>query len=306
MLTDANSTQVRDDSVDRRHAVRAMAVSAIGLAATAGIEMAFAIITGSVALLGDALHNLSDVSTSAVMFAGFAISKKPATRRYPYGYERAEDLAGLGVALVVWLSALFAGYESYHKLVHHEATSHVGAGMAAAVLGIVGNQLVARYKLRVGRRIRSATLVADAKHSWMDALSSAGALLGLALVAAGWWWGDPIAGFAVTLFIVHVGIQVTRELTHHLMDGIEPEDLDAAEHAAQTIPGVRGVNARGRWTGRTLTLDIDTSLEPHLTLEQATSISEQVTAAVQSAVPTATHIHIHPSPNVGSRFSVND
>lgn len=171
------------------------------------------------------MHNLSDVSTSVVVLLGFRISKKPPSEGYPYGYERAEDLAGLGVALVIWLLAVFAGVESYRKLVNHGTTTHLGIGMAGAVLGIVGNQLVARYKLRVGTRIHSATLVADAKHSWLDALSSAGALLGLIAVAFGYRWGDPVAGFAVTLFILHVGYEVTTEISRHLLDGVEPEHL---------------------------------------------------------------------------------
>src|SRR5262249_46282435 len=144
----------------RRDAHRAVGVSALGLAVTGGLELALAAITGSVALLGDALHNLSDVSTSAGVFLGFRVSPRPATARHPYGFERAEDLAGLGVALVIWLSAAFAGYESWRKLVAGEGTSRVGVGIAGAALGIVGNQLVARYKLVVGRRIRSVTLIA--------------------------------------------------------------------------------------------------------------------------------------------------
>jgi cation diffusion facilitator family transporter len=182
-----------------------VAVSAAGLAITGGVELALALFTGSVGLLGDALHNLSDVSTSAVVFVGFRISKRRPTPRYPYGYERAEDLAGLGVALVIWASALFAGIESYRKFVDHSTTSHVGWGMVGAVLGVVGNQAVARYKLATGKRIQSATLMADARHSWLDALSSAGAFVGLVGVALGYRWADPVAGFVITAFIAHVG-----------------------------------------------------------------------------------------------------
>jgi cation diffusion facilitator family transporter len=86
-----------------------VAVSAIGLAATGMIELLLAVITGSVGLLGDAIHNLSDVSTSAVVFLGFRFSRRPPTERYPYGLERAEDLAGIGIAVVIWVSAAFAG-----------------------------------------------------------------------------------------------------------------------------------------------------------------------------------------------------
>lgn len=147
-------------------------------------------------------------------------------------------------ALVIWASAFFAGYESYEKLVGGAPTKDAALGMVGAALGIVGNQIVARYKLRVGRRIRSATMIADAKHSWLDTISSLGALVGLALVAAGYQWGDPVAGLAVTLFICHVGVEVTRDLLHRLMDGVDPEHLDAARTAAADVPGVdAGPNA---------------------------------------------------------------
>ncbi len=143
----------RDDTQERRQANRAIAVSAVGLAATGVIELLLAVLTGSVGLLGDAIHNLSDVSTSAVVFLGVRLSRRPPTERYPYGLERAEDLAGVGIAVVIWISAAFAGFESIRKLIDHGHTSHVGVGIAGAALRIVGNQVVARYKLLIGKRI---------------------------------------------------------------------------------------------------------------------------------------------------------
>lgn len=292
--TDAGARPARhDEAADRAAAHRAIVVSALGLAATGAVELVIALITGSVALLGDALHNLSDVSTSAVVFLGFWISQRPVSRSHPYGYERAEDLAGLGVALVIWASALFAGVESYRKLLGEAPTQQVGVGIAAAVLGIVGNQAVAAYKRRVGGRIGSATLLADAQHSWLDALASAGALVGLVLVAAGYPWGDPIAGFAVTLFIVHVGYEVTRDLLSNLMDSVDPELVTAAEQAADAVPGVRASRVRGRWTGRTLRLDIEADLAPDIALRQADAITQAVEHAVASAVPAVRDVHCH-------------
>jgi cation diffusion facilitator family transporter len=147
-----------------------------------------AIVTGSVGLLGDAIHNLSDVSTSAAVFLGFRLSRRTPSERYPYGLERAEDLAGIGIAVVIWAGAAFAGYESIRKLIDHGPTSHLGVGIVGAAIGILGNQIVARYKLVVGRRINSATLIADARHSWLDALASAGAMATLIAVALGQPW----------------------------------------------------------------------------------------------------------------------
>ena len=277
----------RDDADERRQANRAVAVSAIGLAATGLIELLLAVLTGSVGLLGDAIHNLSDVSTSAVVFLGFSLSRRPPAERYPYGMERAEDLAGIGIAVVIWASAAFAGYESIRKLVEHGHTSHIAAGIAGAALGIVGNQVVARYKLIVGKRINSATLIADARHSWLDALSSAGALVGLVAVAFGLPWGDPLAGLMVTAFICHVGYEVTKNVVHRLADGVDPEVITRAEAAAGSVPGVIHAHARARWTGRTLRVEIEGWVDPELHVKDADAMGRQVADQISRQLPEA-------------------
>ena len=275
----------RDDADERRQANRAVAVSAIGLGATGLVELLLALVTGSVGLLGDAIHNLSDVSTSAVVFLGFRLSRRPPTDRYPYGLERAEDLAGVGIAVVIWASAAFAGFESVRKLIEHGHTAHVAAGIAGAVIGIIGNLAVARYKLVVGRRINSATLVADARHSWLDALSSAGALAGLIAVAAGQPWGDPVAGLAITAVICHVGYEVTGDVVRRLADGVDPSVITTAEAAAGSVPGVRHAHARARWTGRTLRVEIEGWVDPGLPARDADAIGRQVAAAIAQQLP---------------------
>lgn len=276
---------VTDDAAERRQANRAVALNAIGLALTGLVELAIALLSGSVALLGDALHNLSDVSTSVLVFVGFRASRKIPTERYPYGYERAEDLAGIGVALVIWGSAAVAAFESVHKLLRHGGTGYVGWGIAAALVGIAGNQLVARYKLLVGKRIRSATMVADAKHSWLDALSSAGAMLGLIGVALGWGWADAVAGIVVTGFICHVGWEVTSDIAHRLLDGVDPEIITTAEAVAATVPGVTHAHARARWTGRTLRVEVEGFLDPDTPLAAADRIGRLVAAALVPRIP---------------------
>lgn len=276
-----------DDSADRRAANRAVGLSAVGLGLTGLAELALAVLSGSVGLLGDSLHNLSDVSTSALVWLGFRVSRRPPSASHPYGYERAEDVAGLGVALVVWASAVLAGVASYHKLVEHGRTTHLPLAMAAAGLGMLGNQLVARYKLVVGRRIRSATLVSDARHSWLDSVSSLGALAGLVAVAAGARWGDPVAGLAVTLFILRVGWEVTHDITSHLMDAVDPDLLLAAEAAAGTVPGVVHAHVRARWLGRTLLVEVEGFVAADLTLDAADLLGRRVQSAVFAAVPDA-------------------
>jgi cation diffusion facilitator family transporter len=277
----------RDDADERRQANRAVAVSAIGLGATGLAELLLALLTGSVGLLGDAIHNLSDVSTSAVVFLGFRLSRRPPTEKYPYGLERAEDLAGVGIAVVIWASAAFAGFESIRKLIEHGPTAHVAAGITGAVLGIAGNLVVARYKLRVGQRINSATLIADARHSWLDALSSAGALAGLVAVAFGQSWGDPVAGLAVTAFIGHVGYEVSKDVVHRLADGVDPDVITTAEAAAGSVPGVIHAHARARWTGRTLRVEVEGWVDPELPAKDADAMGRQVADQISRQLPEA-------------------
>lgn len=274
-----------DDQDERRQANRAIGVSAVGLALTGMIELAIALLSGSVALLSDALHNLSDVSTSLVVFIGFRMSRKPASERYPYGYERAEDLAGIGIAIVIWASAVLAGFESVSKLLRHGSTHYVGWGIAGAAIGILGNQIVARYKMRVGRRINSATMIADARHSWLDALSSAGALVGLVGVLAGLRWADAVAGIIVTGFICHVGWEVTADVVHRLLDGVDPKIITTAETIAADVPGIRHAHARARWTGRTLRVEVEGWVDADTTVAQADGIGQLVADQLGPRLP---------------------
>lgn len=274
-----------NEEADRSDANRALGVSAVGLALTGLLELAIAVLSGSVGLLGDALHNLSDVSTSLVVFVGLRISRRRATTSHPYGWERAEDLAGLAIALVIWLSAAFAAAVSIRKLFENGTTSHVTWGIVAAAVGILGNQLVARYKLGVGRRIHSATLVADAQHSWLDALSSAGAMLGLVGVALGLRWADGVAGLLVTGFICHVGYEVTKDIVHHLMDGVDADLVTAVAAAAEGVPGVEHAHARGRWMGRTLLVEVEGYVAPEVSMSRSDGLGVRVDEAVRAAVP---------------------
>ena len=173
-------------------------------------------------LLGDAIHNLSDVSTSAVVFLGFRLSRRPPPSAIPTGWNAPRTWPGSGSR---WSSGSARRSPASRASASSSSTGNGpcrGAGIVGALIGIAGNQLVARYKFAVGRRIGSATLVADARHSWLDALSSAGALAGLIAVALGQPWGDPVAGLAVTAFICHVGYQVTADVARRLADGVDP------------------------------------------------------------------------------------
>jgi divalent metal cation (Fe/Co/Zn/Cd) transporter len=153
--------------------------------------------------------------------------------------------------------------------------------------GILGYLIVARYKLVVGRRINSATLIADARHSWLDALSSAGALAGLVAVALGQSWGDPVAGLAVTVLICHVGYEVTADVLRRLADGVDPDVITRAEAAADSVPGLIHAHARARWTGRTLRIEIEGWVDADLSARDADGLGRRVADEISRQLPEA-------------------
>ena len=184
------------------------------------------------------------------------------TERYPYGLDRAEDLAGIGIAAVIWISAAFAAAESIRKLLDHGPHTTSGWAWPGPSWASSATRWWPATSSVTGRRIKSATLIADARHSWLDALSSAGAWPGLIAVAAGQRWGDPVAGLAVTVFICHVGYEVTADVSAAWPTASTPPSSPPAEAAAGSVPGVIHAHARARWTGRALRVEIQAGSTP--------------------------------------------
>ncbi len=273
------------DARDRRDAYRALAVSAVVLLGAGGVELAVSMLSGSAGLLGDAFHNLADGATSAAVFVGLRYSRRPANAAHPYGWDRAEDVAGLGVAALIWASAAFALVVSVHKLMHPATPHALVAGVLAALVGALANAVVGRYKMRVGRRINSLALIADARHSWLDTLSSLAALAGLVAAGLGAPYADGIAGLAITGLVLHVGFDVTRSLLSRLSDGVDPSVVARCVALADSVEGVRHAHARARWTGRCLLVEVEGVLDPSIPLRRAEEIGESVRDAVRRELP---------------------
>jgi cation diffusion facilitator family transporter len=175
-----------------------------------------------VALLGDTLHNAADALTAVPLGIAFVVGRRPPTRRYTYGYGRAEDLAGVVIVVIIAASSALAAYEAITRLAHPRSVSNLIAVAVAAVIGFAGNELVARYRIRVGRKIGSAALVADGLHARTDGFTSLAVLLGVGGVALGWDWADPVVGLVITVAILAVLRQAAREIYRRLMDAVDP------------------------------------------------------------------------------------
>ncbi|MGW6513702.1 cation diffusion facilitator family transporter, partial [Streptomyces niveus] len=255
------------------------------------------ILSGSVALLGDTVHNAADALTALPLAVAFVLGRRAATRRFTYGYGRAEDVAGLVIVLTIAASAVFAGWTAVDRLLDPRPISYLPAVAAAAVVGFIGNEWVARYRIRVGREIGSAALVADGLHARTDGFTSLAVLLGAGGAAIGWRLADPIVGLLITAAIVFVLRDAAREVFRRVMDAVDPALVDAAESALLAVPGVRAVGElRLRWIGHRLRAEVAVVVDGELTVRQAHHVAVAAEHALLHAVPKLTAALVHADP----------
>jgi cation diffusion facilitator family transporter len=243
-----------DDALEASvEGVRALKISLFILLGTTVLQFAVVLISGSVALLADTIHNFSDALTAVPLWIAFILGRRIATRRYTYGYGRAEDLAGLFIVAVVALSAIVAAWQSITRLIHPETLHNLWWVVAAGLIGFVGNEAVAIYRIRVGQRIGSAALVADGVHARLDGFTSLAVVLGAFGVMIGFPLADPIVGLLISAAIIVLLWGTVRSIGRRLMDGIEPELVDRAQSTLEHTPGVLSVpKIQLRWVGHRL------------------------------------------------------
>ncbi|MGD1111569.1 MAG: cation diffusion facilitator family transporter [Mycobacterium sp.] len=287
-----------DDALESSAAgIRAVQISLLVLGLTAVAQIVVVIASGSVALAADTIHNFSDALTAAPLWIAFALGTKAATRRYTYGLGRAEDLAGLFVIAMIALSAIIAGYEAVMRLIHPEPINHLGWVALAGLIGFVGNEWVALYRIRTGRRIGSAALVADGLHARTDGFTSLAVLFAAGGVALGFPLADPIIGLLITVAILAVLRTAARDVFRRLLDGVDPAMVDIAEQALAARPGVRAVRSvRMRWIGHRLHADAELDIDPAVDLAQAHRIAHDAEHELTHAVPKLTSALIHAYP----------
>ncbi len=283
--------------------LRALWISLAVLGATALIEAAVVALSGSVALLGDALHNAADALTAVPLGIAFIAGRRPPTRRYTYGYGRAEDLAGVVIVLIIAASSALVAYQAISRLAHPRPVSSLVAVAIAALIGFAGNELVAQYRIGTGRRIGSAALVADGLHARTDGLTSLAVLLGVGGAALGWHWADPVVGLLITVVILAMLRQACREIYRRLMDAVEPALVDQAEHHLRGTAGVLGIGQiRLRWIGHQLRAECEVMVDAGATAVQAHQVAVSAEHALLHALPrlTAALVHADPHPRDGA------
>jgi cation diffusion facilitator family transporter len=295
------------DKVDQamettRDGIRALWVSLVVLGATAVLQAIVVVLSGSVALLGDTLHNVADALTAVPLGIALVLGRRAATRRYTYGYGRAEDLAGIVIVGFIAASSALAGFEAIQRLLHPQHMSHLPFVALAALIGFAGNEIVARYRIIVGRRIGSAALVADGLHARTDGFTSLAVLFGAAGVAIGWRWADPVVGLLITVAILFVLKNAAREVYRRLMDAVDPTLVDQVEATLRATPGVLDVGqVRIRWIGHQLHAECEITLADTATVRHAHGIAHDAEHRLIHAVPRLTTATVHTEPDSADR-----
>lgn len=287
-----------DDTLESTAAgIRTVKISLLVLGLTALIQIVIVVMSGSVALAADTIHNFADALTAVPLWIAFALGAKPATRRYTYGFGRVEDLARSFVVAMITMSAIIAGYEAIARLIHPQQIEHVGWVALAGLVGFIGNEWVALYRIRVGHRIGSAALIADGLHARTDGFTSLAVLCSAGGVALGFPLADPIVGLLITAAILAVLRTAARDVFRRLLDGVDPAMVDAAEQALAARPGVQAVRSvRMRWIGHRLHADAELDVDPALDLAQAHRIAHDAEHELTHTVPKLTTALIHAYP----------
>jgi cation diffusion facilitator family transporter len=289
--------------LDSERGIRTVKWSLVAMFVTALLQVVVVAFTGSVALLADTIHNFGDALTAIPLWIAFALSRRPPTRRYTYGYGRAEDLAGLAIILMILISAIVAGYESIDRLLNPQEVRNLWAVALAALIGLAGNEGVAYFRIRVGRQIGSAALVADGYHAAVDGLTSLAVLIGAVGVWLGYPLADPIVGLIITVAILKILWDSAKPVFQRLLDGVDPEVLDEIDHTVTHIPEVRGINeVRVRWLGHRMHAELNIAVEPDLSVRQGHDIAINVQKELLRHLDylSGATIHIDPLDSLGS------
>jgi cation diffusion facilitator family transporter len=293
--------RVDADLYGNRAGLRAVQISTAGMLLVSAIQFAIATIGGSAGLFADALHNFGDVFTTIALWIAFVISNRTANQRYTYGYYRAEDLAGIFIVLVIIASATASAVESVQKLISGNTPTQIYLSMAAALVGVAGNELLAQYKISVGKRINSVPLIADGQHSRIDGLTSLAAFVGLVGVELGFPKADPIAGIVITIVIVTVVFSTSRSVLQRLLDAVDPHIVPTIITTALAVPGVEQVtDIRARWVGHTLHVVMNIEVDAELTLSKAHAIAEEVRHRLFHDIKGISEVLIHTDPSSAS------
>ena len=259
------------------------------LAMTAAFQIVVVLVSGSVALLADTIHNVADATTAFPLWVAFRLARRKPTETFTYGYGRVEDLAGIAIVLIILLSAVIAGYEAINRIIHPQAITALKWVALAGLIGFIGNEIVAVFRIRVGREINSAALIADGYHARTDGLTSLAVVGGALGVWLGFPLADPIIGLLITIAIFGIVWQSAKSVLTRMLDGVEPGMVNDVRHAAEHVKGISKVlDVKARWLGHKLHTDVAVLVDGSSTVDDADKISAALKTELFAHIPALT------------------
>jgi cation diffusion facilitator family transporter len=271
--------------------------SLIGLGVTALFQLVIVFFSGSVALLADTIHNIADAGTAIPLWIAFTLARRPPSRRFTYGYGRVEDVAGVVIVLTILFSAVLAGYQSIDRLLHPQPVEHLWAVGIAGLIGFAGNELVAIFRIRVGKQINSAALVADGYHARVDGLTSLAVLFSALGVWLGYPLADPLMGLLITALILPIVWESGKAVFTRLLDGVDPEVIEQITHAINHTQGVREITeVRLRWSGHRLHAEVNLAVSRELSVGEGHAIAVEARHQLMHKLPYLSTVNIHIDP----------
>jgi cation diffusion facilitator family transporter len=298
--THSHTVAALDPAMSNARGIWAVKVSLVALLVTAVFQVIIVTISGSVALLADTIHNFSDAATALPLWIAFTLARRPRNDRYTYGYGRAEDLAGVLIVVMIFLSAIEVFQQSIEKILHPQPVTNLGWVAAAAIIGFLGNEAVAIFRTRVGREIGSAALIADGLHARTDGFTSLGVLVGVIGVAIGFPLADPLMGFAIGSAILIVVWNAARDIWYRLMDAVDPAVGRSIAETPLRVPGVLAVHdVTVRWLGHRQRAELNIDVAADLSVVQSHQIAEEVRHDLFHALPALGEVTVHVDPEGG-------
>jgi len=271
--------------------------SFVGLMATALVQVVIVYVTGSIALLADTIHNFGDAATAIPLGFAFILSRRKANKRFTYGYGRLEDLAGALIVFLILFSALVAAYESINRIFHPRTLNFLGTVVAASIIGFIGNEIVAEFRVKVGKEIGSAVLIADGYHARVDGYTSLAVLFGAVGVWLGYPLADPIIGLIITLAILHIVWDSGKAVFTRMLDGVDPEVVEEIEHEIVNVKGVKEIKeVRVRWIGHRLHAEVNIAVDPGLSVKEGHEIAMDVRHEMMHHLEYLSNAVIHVDP----------
>jgi cation diffusion facilitator family transporter len=278
--------------------IRTLKITLIILLCTALLQLVVVLVSGSIALLADTIHNFVDASTSIPLWIAFALARRGASRQLTYGYGKIEDVAGVVIVLMILASAYLVAWQSIQKIINPVPMDNLILVTVAAIIGYIGNEWVAIYRIRVGKQIGSAAMIADGKHARADAFTSLAVLISVIGDVLGFPIVDSLVGIGITIAILFIVKDTAKSVWVRLIDGIEPDILAQIEHAPLHVDGVIKVeDIRARWVGHRVHTDITIYVDPNLSVLEADEISKKVERSLRDHVRLLSSVSVCAKPD---------